>query len=86
MIPTLLYGVSYDLKKGRCSGIPWCCIAFYILLWMPLRRFQRLRKAYTRWAHKDQVWTGEYVPCPLCRLLKHQIQIKQCSPACSHDP
>ena len=83
-IPYTLRMLSLDIRHGRCSGFPWCCITFYVLVWMPLGRFPKLRYAYTKWAFKSNPdWLHNYVTCPRC--AKHPIQnIKRCTPACGH--
>ena len=66
----------HDMKCGRHSGIPLCCIFWFILVWRPLFRFRRLRK----WYIFKVVLDWDYVACPVCWIFKRNkgTKLKSC--------
>lgn len=72
---------SDDEERGRHSGIPGCCIAFFTGFWL------RCRGEYWLWhcsAYPDP--KAKYVRCPACLLSGKAIKIHFCSEACDGIP
>ena len=57
--------ISDDLKRGRCTGIPECCITFFL--------FTGVRAPYATAAD----WG--YIACPKCVDAGNRIEPKHCS-------
>lgn len=72
--------LSLDVRQGRHSGFPWCCIAFFALVWRPLYRY---RGPYDAWMHRVHGPIGcGYVPCPRC--MNRPIIVRDCDDRCGH--
>ena len=67
----------HDIKCGRHSGIPWCCIFWFIFVWCPLWGCKRLRE----WYVLKVVLDWDYVACPICWLTKKNKgeKLKSCN-------
>lgn len=79
----------YDVRCGRHSGIPACCIAWYVTVWRLVFRWERFRcwtmtdgirhewHSYHDWRpHPD----AEYVQCPVCKLRqRYPAQTRLCA-------
>lgn len=70
-----------DELRGTCSGIPTCCINFYIMVWSPndnpakdCPEHQMLMDEAKREGFKFY-----YIPCPACLKARRFVEIKQCS-------
>ena len=74
---------SLDIRTGRCSGIPWCCMSFYVLIWKSLYDFQKFHDAYFNLINKYNSESLYYIPCPKC--IKHPVQVKRCTEVCGHN-
>jgi len=63
---------------GRHSGIPLCCMIFFVFLWGPLSRLSyfSLVKKFIYWY--PPVKFG-YVPCLFCFVLRRKAKIRNCS-------
>lgn len=86
-----------DVKCGACSGLPVCCVTFMSFVWSPAfmrwgtrmvagKLLQKpkatmpfLLRWYPQWRHKR--WG--YVPCPLCLLRKHRVEVHVCEAGCA---
>ncbi|MBC8296925.1 MAG: hypothetical protein H8E55_14170 [Pelagibacterales bacterium] len=70
----LRFKPTSDLRCGKHSGIPLCCIFWFIFFWCPLWRFERLRMWYF---YKSYEW--EYIPCVACLISKRDVgELKKC--------
>lgn len=65
------------IKCGRCSGIPYCCIFFFLFFWMPLFSLIGFKpiKAFIKWWPPIKC---NYVPCFFCYFFKNKIKIHVC--------
>lgn len=81
-----------DIRMGRCSGFPSCCICFYVTGWRLLfgDQFQSLsdkptwRMKAILWYHRRSAHAG-YVPCPLCLISKARVaEVRRCTEKCGH--
>jgi hypothetical protein len=65
------------IRCGRCSGIPICCIIFFLVFWVPLFYFInfKLVKRFIKWWPPAKF---NYVPCVMCYFLKNKKQIYVC--------
>lgn len=69
---------SSDAARGRCSGIPECCIAFFIEVWSDsLSHTQAGTELLSSLPRAVQ-----YIPCPICLELENFVQIRACRPGC----
>lgn len=67
--------IADDTARGRLSGIPSCCIRFFIEQWLPLCRDPTraaVRRAYMR-AIRWERWG--YVPCPDCFCANRRVRV-----------
>jgi hypothetical protein len=62
---------------GRHSGIPRCCVLFFIWLWFPLWDWKPFRKPWGAWlCRRYRAWTlfkrngSNCTRCPLCLWLR----------------
>ena len=66
---------------GWHSNIPICCIAFFLLVWIPLFNFRDFS-----WVRKITHWwppiSFNYVPCPFCFLFNRRRKLKKCEITC----
>ena len=66
----------YHREFGRHSGIPECCINFFIEVWtthVPVLHYYQ-----QKFAHLNI----DYIPCPNCLVNKSFVQIHKCDKAC----
>lgn len=68
-------GILHDIRCGFHSGIPACCIAFYLgpWSWVSYGRFPWLRARYLK-ATQD----FNYIGCPLCLLRGRRVLVADC--------
>ncbi len=81
-----LYGVlafseeqrELDRRRGRCTGLPECCIEYYVGPWMAIvgNRF-RDSAAATEFCivHAQGV---DYIACPACRAGRSFVRPRRC--------
>ena len=82
---------SLDVRMGQCSGIPNCCIAWFISGWK-LAHGDLSKSLYEKapWRAKFILWYHErannagYVPCPLCLLSGARVRVLKCTDECGH--
>lgn len=67
------YKFPYDEQCGLCSGIPSCCVRFFITTW----------KHNPSKEHLVRCRGYRYIACPDCISSGHKVQIARCFPACS---
>lgn len=86
--------ISLTLHHAYCgykSGIPFCCILYFITIWTWIDFFVCKGKTYN--VPRDLYWRKirildaytklysdkiEYVKCPICIILKRDKKIKHC--------
>ena len=61
---------------GIHSGIPECCINWYIGPWTVISSLQYLRNAY--WTKNEKYRDINYIRCPNCIDSGKIVQIKKC--------
>ena len=71
-----------DIKCGKCSGIPECCVNFFITVWKPLHIDDKLPylKVMDN-SEKDQ--DIHYIPCPECLENKRFVTLLPCDKECA---
>ena len=52
------------VARGLASGLPYCCVAYYCLLWPRLTHFERWRRSHDPATGYSTGWG--YIPCDLC--------------------
>lgn len=64
------------IECGRHSGIPRCCVGFFVGFWMWATDQHWMNAyAYHRW--RD---VAGYIQCPLCKLLRRPVRrLAECS-------
>lgn len=77
--PTPLYmGLAHDIECGLLhSGLPSCCVAYFISDWMALS--QDARDSITDHATKLLQRRAGYVRCPRCVKENVAVTVKPCS-------
>lgn len=83
--------VLLDLRAGKCSGFPNCCIMFYTTAWKLMFGNQRVilyekpawRIKMILWYHQKAGSAG-YVPCPLCIISGARVSVRRCTKECGH--
>jgi len=65
-----------DRDCGKHSGIPSCCVLWYIGVWKKaIMNIPKLWRMYYSVNDTDNV---EYIRCPVCILLDYTIELKEC--------
>ncbi len=69
-----------DIRCGIDSGIPACCILWFIGSWRFLwvsksDHVQRVRVWYLRTMRQDREF--EHIPCPLCLLRDRPVAVRK---------
>lgn len=66
-----------DIGYGIHSNIPYCCVAWFVLVW-PTLFMTPLARPY--WERVDRMRGGgvDYIPCPLCLMLGRLVEIRDC--------
>ncbi len=69
-----------DRLRGRCSGIPECCITFFTEIWMTKQKlFQNIVNHERRMLVDRETFGFRYIPCPDCLDKKHFIKLRYCN-------
>ena len=63
--------LDHDLQCGLHSGLPLCCVLFYVLVWARIRQGR-----FTRWYMQQH--ESDYIPCPLCVLRGREVRVAEC--------
>jgi hypothetical protein len=89
-------GVSYhpmdrdvDVVRGEHSGIPPCCIEFFVTTWRRQWHDPRragIYRARIRMAGLRQRRRVGYIPCPECLDAHRFVRIHTCSKRCAGQP
>jgi hypothetical protein len=66
------------VRCGRCSGIPVCCILFFLGFWVPLFLFINFKpvKRFVKWWPPQERFN--YVPCFICYWRRNKKKIHVC--------
>ena len=72
---------AYHFLYGIHSGIPLCCIEFFVNVWDPRDLFHQDRPL-VRAVHSSGV---PYVQCPSCLRHKRVAKLRQCDTECWGD-
>ena len=87
--------VFVHVAQGTHSGIPACCITFFVLEWIP---WEHAFGPAARGIHPHRlalemagITVGnleppEYVPCPDCLARRHFVEIHTCTKECFGKP
>lgn len=69
----------HDLRCGLHSGIPVCCIAWYLgpWRWMGYGRAPKLREWYFERIFKRGAF--DHIGCPKCLLLRRPVVVRDCT-------
>lgn len=76
-----------DITCGLHSGIPECCVAFYLLMWQPAVHAEKAladtmldaSSLFKFNAHyRKLLGPCGYVRCPACILAKRVVKVKAC--------
>lgn len=70
--------VAYEIECGVHSGIPVCCIAFYVQDWFKIKVFTVYRRELNKFTKKHKFFIG-YIPCPRCFLLERFVSLTPCT-------
>lgn len=65
-----------DLLRGRCSGIPECCIKFFIEIWMIDPAITTDHKK--RLSEIRDTFRFGYIPCPDCVDKENFVDVRHC--------
>jgi len=85
----------YDIVRGLHSGMPICCVAFFVRTWAPRvdaakagsgadRRYVQRHIAKCSGLKKGH--RPNYVPCPVCLRAKTFVRIHRCTEKCRREP
>ena len=69
--------INFHIEFGRDSGIPDCCINFWITEYIPLFYSNH---SIILFYHNSIPTECQYIPCPDCLEKRSFIQIKTCGP------
>jgi len=76
----------YWTMAGRCSGLPECCIAWFVVVqeleafvgpWSPWSWHENLQRRPWSAAGPDRP-RPDYVPCPWCRATRTFVKVRPC--------
>lgn len=79
---TLGTGVPERLR-GRCSGIPKCCIDYFVTIWIGTGLWRTDAGQATRAREPSNV---RYIRCPDCRDVDRRYTVRKCKRGCLCDP
>ena len=68
--------VIRHIRCGLHSRIPWCCILWFITYWNVILLVKKLNLWYIRITSKPMEgnpYGWEYIPCPLCLIMKRNM-------------
>ncbi len=66
-----------DYTCGKNSGIPVCCIVWYLTVWYMFNL--SLKRLYNRWVGDIYNYEICYIRCPLCKVMGRVVTITHCS-------
>ena len=70
-------GESYHRQCGKHSGIPECCVEWYVGSWSnAVMHVPVLWKAYWDYNDNDSI---DYIRCPDCIENKRNVELKECN-------
>jgi hypothetical protein len=69
-----------DVARGLCSGIPRCCIDFYLGGW---QRIMGTADGDLHLASMKKAGGEGYIACLRCIFLATFVKVRQCGPDCS---
>jgi len=69
-------GLSQEYKCGRNSGMPVCCIVWYLTVWKLLSF--KIKCRYNEWVLDYSNESIRYIRCPMCKVLGRYIDMKHC--------
>jgi len=76
----LMGNARIERAVGLCSGIPRCCVEFFLRVWRFLYLEQdtdsKFMAAYRKWSNAD------YIRCPMCISMRRKVKVKICTPEC----
>lgn len=84
--------LAIDVECGMHSGIPDCCIKFFVTVWVWVPKTRKSKTFRDYWNKmekkykygKDTLDNGAkylgYIPCPSCLHKNNFIQVKDCKP------
>lgn len=75
--------LEHDVRCGRHSDIPPCCIAWFTTWWRLFIKYPSLRRAY--WKVINHQGDFYHIPCPLCLALKRERYTLECSCSDEHN-
>lgn len=70
---------------GACSGIPACCVRWFVRMWLHPPINAPWRRQYAALFAVANAYLPEpryYIACPLCLLTGRTARIRECSVAC----
>lgn len=69
----------FDIECGLHSGIPKCCILFFVKLWRPLTFCGLMPLVNSYMAARMTLGpSAQYIMCPACLLARNVVEIKPC--------
>ncbi len=90
-LPLGLRRFLLDIRAGKCSGFPNCCILFYAGPWRTFYGSTRESlydkptwKAKLILRYHQAAGHAGYVPCPLCLLSGARVRVSRCTDECGH--
>ncbi len=76
--------LGLDIRMGRCSGIPLCCIAWFVVVWPLFQDTSVHVPPRQQWYLSLTTPGSEHVQCPACILRRRVVTVRDCTPACGH--
>ncbi len=89
-----------DVRFGQCSGIPLCCITWFVTGWklISVKGNDVFYSGGNLWATAEAGPRARlhalylnrvgqqfsYIPCPACILSGSRVQVLRCTPECGH--
>ncbi len=70
--------VPWTIECGIHSGIPWCCVKFYVVHWMFSDDGDELRIKHRKLMARWGMALVGYIPCGACCRIGHRAFVKSC--------
>lgn len=77
--------IERDIAMGLHSGIPACCVLFYVGPWRSVFYTSPTKASKAHWAKLARAWRAlgrniQYIACPRCLREKRFVRIHHCGP------
>jgi hypothetical protein len=76
----MVWTTENDRRCGNCSGIPDCCVEYFITVWK--ESHMGIKLPVLKELDKSENPGVHYIPCPTCLKNKNFIKLLPCNKEC----